>query len=555
MVLLAHRVKLLHQLCFAGNAKLLAARQQQLLVNQVAKQIALLVEKLLFGPLVLPRLLVQVLQRAIVIRGIDDLIVDPGDNRLHRSPRIRGLRRLRILAGLREDAAGGKQAEAGGQNGGKDSNTGRSKSKGHVCKRLKSAPVGLGPGGLGSARKVGPGCAGFILTIRSIECQRDRHSPALAHPIRYTDSISAPGSVCSCAIGNQRIFPRMSSRARRTLVSLVVFFCICGLAGMFISQKVGAQSSTDESAFRDSLKQFTNVYQIVAQNYAEPLTGDKPDDAIYDGAIPGMLRMLDPHSNFYDPKAYAKMREDQQRQVLRRGHGHPAAEQQDRTSSIPSRGTPVLPRRPAARRRHPAVDGKPTDGMDIYRRAPTCSKGQRERRSRSPSSREGSPSRSRSTWSATRFPHPSIDLKYEIKPGVGYIHITQFQETTGQRSSRRAQQFPNIKGLVLDLRGNPGGLLSRGGCGLRQAAARRARSSSPSADAPILSRTTRATHGNRRQELPHRRAGQSHHRVRRGDRLRRFAGPRPCPHRRRRRPSARGWCRPSIRSPRTPGWR
>ena len=66
----------------------------------------------------------------------------------------------------------------------------------------------------------------------------------------------------------------MSSRARRTLVSLVVFFCICGLAGMFISQKVGAQSSTDESAFRDSLKQFTNVYQIVAQNYAEPLTGE-----------------------------------------------------------------------------------------------------------------------------------------------------------------------------------------------------------------------------------------------------------------------------------------
>jgi carboxyl-terminal processing protease len=103
----------------------------------------------------------------------------------------------------------------------------------------------------------------------------------------------------------------MSSRARRTAFSLIVFFSACGLAGMFISQKVGAQSSTDESTFRDSLKSFTNVYQIVADNYAEPLTGDKPDTAIYDGAIPGMLRVLDPHSNFYDPKAYAKMREDQ----------------------------------------------------------------------------------------------------------------------------------------------------------------------------------------------------------------------------------------------------
>ena len=103
----------------------------------------------------------------------------------------------------------------------------------------------------------------------------------------------------------------MSSRARRTAFALVVFFTACGLAGVFISQKVGAQSSTDESAFRDSLKQFTNVYQVVAQNYAEPLTGDKPDDAIYDGAIPEMLRTLDPHSNFYDPKAYAKMQEDE----------------------------------------------------------------------------------------------------------------------------------------------------------------------------------------------------------------------------------------------------
>jgi carboxyl-terminal processing protease len=87
----------------------------------------------------------------------------------------------------------------------------------------------------------------------------------------------------------------MSSRVRRTLFSLVVFFSACGVAGMFISQKVGAQSSSDESTVRDSLKSFANVYQIVSENYAEPLTGDKPDQAIYDGAIPGMLRVLDPH--------------------------------------------------------------------------------------------------------------------------------------------------------------------------------------------------------------------------------------------------------------------
>src|SRR6201996_5116441 len=154
----------------------------------------------------------------------------------------------------------------------------------------------------------------------------------------------------------------MSSRARRTTFSLVVFFSACGLAGMFISQKVGAQSSADESTFRDSLKSFTNVYQIVADNYAEPLTGDKPDTAIYDGAIPGMLRVLDPHSNFYDPKAYAKMREDQRGRYY--GVGMVIQQQQNKIYVVtPYEGSPSFKAGV-----HPGdiiatVDGKSTETM------------------------------------------------------------------------------------------------------------------------------------------------------------------------------------------------
>ena len=103
----------------------------------------------------------------------------------------------------------------------------------------------------------------------------------------------------------------MPSRTRRTVFSLTVFFAVCALLGSVISKKVGAQSEADESNLRSSLRSFTSVYEVVEQNYAEPIEGDKPGKVIYDGAIPGMLRVLDPHSNFYDPKAYAKMREDQ----------------------------------------------------------------------------------------------------------------------------------------------------------------------------------------------------------------------------------------------------
>jgi carboxyl-terminal processing protease len=53
------------------------------------------------------------------------------------------------------------------------------------------------------------------------------------------------------------------------------------------------------------------------------------------------------------------------------------------------------------------------------------------------------------------IPHPSIDLKYEIRPGIGYIHLTQFQETTGDEMEEAIDGFGNLKGLVLDLRENP----------------------------------------------------------------------------------------------------
>ena len=60
---------------------------------------------------------------------------------------------------------------------------------------------------------------------------------------------------------------------------------------------------------QDSVKSFTRVLSVVERNYADPVDIDK---AIYDGAIPGMLHVLDPHSNFFDPKQYALFREEQE---------------------------------------------------------------------------------------------------------------------------------------------------------------------------------------------------------------------------------------------------
>src|SRR5258708_36172686 len=101
----------------------------------------------------------------------------------------------------------------------------------------------------------------------------------------------------------------MARSSRRSLFLVVFFLLACGFLGILFAQRTGQQSSiTGDSDVRDSLKQFTDVYSIVEDNYAEAVN---PDKAIYNGAIPGMLHALDPHSNFFDPKSYALMREDQ----------------------------------------------------------------------------------------------------------------------------------------------------------------------------------------------------------------------------------------------------
>ncbi len=229
--------------------------------------------------------------------------------------------------------------------------------------------------------------------------------------------------------------------------------------GSVLQRKVGAQSSEDESQIRDHLKAFTNVYALVEQNYAEPISGDKADLAIYDGAIPGMLRTLDPHSNFYDPKAYAKMREDQ------RGHYYGVGmviQQQEKKVYVitPYEGTPsfragIRPGDVIA-----AVDGKTADGMTSDQVAKAL-KGPKGTHVQVTMVREGQAKPLVFDLIRDEIPHPSVDLKYEIRPGVGYIHLTQFQETTGQEVQDAVDSFGNLKGLVFDLRGNPGGLLSQ----------------------------------------------------------------------------------------------
>src|ERR1700744_4484828 len=155
----------------------------------------------------------------------------------------------------------------------------------------------------------------------------------------------------------------MASRPRRALFSASLFLATCAILGTLINQKVAAQSASDESALRDSLHSFTNVYSLVEQNYAEPMNTDKTDKAIYDGAIPEMLHVLDPHSNFYDPKAYAKMKEDQHGRYY--GVGLVIQPQNNKIVVVyPYENTPSFKAGLRPGDVIVSVEGKSTEGMD-----------------------------------------------------------------------------------------------------------------------------------------------------------------------------------------------
>ena len=260
----------------------------------------------------------------------------------------------------------------------------------------------------------------------------------------------------------------MAPRTRRALFSVTLFLATCAVLGSFISEKVAAQSATDESTLRDSLHQFTDVYSLVEQNYAEPLNGDKTDKAIYDGAIPGMLHVLDPHSNFYDPKAFAQMREDQHGNYY--GVGMSIQPQPDKNGIIhvivlsPFEGTPAFKAGIRPGDMIMTIDGKSAEGLDSAAVAAML-KGPKGTHVAVVMNREGHDAPLTFDLVRDAIPHPSVDFDFMLKPGVGYIHVLNFSsETTAREFGDALDKFQsangNLRGLVIDLRGNPGGLLN-----------------------------------------------------------------------------------------------
>src|ERR1700749_395464 len=210
--------------------------------------------------------------------------------------------------------------------------------------------------------------------------------------------------------------------SRRTIFLVVLILLACGCLGMVFGQKITGASDNE---IRDDLRTFSSVYDVVEQNYAEPVSADK---AIYNGAIPGMLRVLDPHSNFFDPKQSALLREEQRGKYY--GVGMQVGPRNNKVIVIaPFVGTPAY--RAGI---HPgdviiAVDGKPTDNASTSDVAELL-KGPKGTTVKITMMREGTPKPLEFSVVRDEIPRYSVDLHFMVRPGIGYMHVSGFQETT-----------------------------------------------------------------------------------------------------------------------------
>lgn len=252
-------------------------------------------------------------------------------------------------------------------------------------------------------------------------------------------------------MGKERVMKKKAIMSFTLLLIFILGFII-GVQGKRV-EKVA-----QETEIYDHLKTFSHVIDLVKKNYVEPVN-DK--DIVY-SAIRGMVESLDPHSSFLDPDMYKEMQSETKGEFGGIGieitikDGFPtvitAIEDTPASKAGLKPGDHII-----------KIDGKSTKNMGLTQ-VVRMIRGEKGKPVTLTIMREGFTSPKDFTIVRDIIKVKSVKSRM-LEEGYGYIRITQFQERTSEDLRKAIEELKrnslNLKGIVLDLRNNPGGLLEQ----------------------------------------------------------------------------------------------
>src|SRR4029079_8253620 len=254
----------------------------------------------------------------------------------------------------------------------------------------------------------------------------------------------------------------MKVRPSRAIFYLVLVLTLSAILGGTFGGQVRATTKGEEDADA-AIKHFSTILSLVEENYADDVDSDK---AVY-GAIDGMLRTLDPHSKFFDPKAFNSLREDQRGKYYGLGITVTTRFGKVTVVSPPFVGSPAEKVGLRVGDVISSVNGDSTAGMDLNEVVSKL-KGPRGTSVKIKVIRPGVDEPIEMNPIRDEIAKYTINTAFMIKPRVGYIKLDSFAETTGQelrdslkklRDEAKKNDGRDLEVLVFDLRRNPGGLL------------------------------------------------------------------------------------------------
>jgi carboxyl-terminal processing protease len=208
------------------------------------------------------------------------------------------------------------------------------------------------------------------------------------------------------------------------------------------------------------IKRFTETLALIEEQHFRKISTEK----LVESAIQGLLRTLDPHSSFFTTPDYSRLQEEQKGKyyglgITIRPEGPGSGHVMVMEPPVP--GTPAYKAGLRAGDIIVEIRGESIEDWDVNTEVIPNLKGPKGTTVDIRVERPGEPQLLPFTVERDEIPLYTIKHVFYVRPGIGYIRIDKFSETTNGELVRALKQLEvsTLEGLVLDLRRNPGGAL------------------------------------------------------------------------------------------------